>query len=130
MKQIAGSMKLELAQYREVASFAQFGSDLDQATQNQLSKGERLQELLKQGQYVPLPVEEQVIIIYAGIRGYLSKVAVSDVGKFEVAWLKHVKEAHPEILKEIKETGALSDELDAKVADIVGKFADGWAPSA
>merc|ERR1711968_331116 len=83
MKQIAGTMKLELAQYREVAAFAQFGSDLDAATQQQLTRGERLQELLKQDQYDPMPVEEQVVAIFAGVRGYMDKVAVKDIEEFQ-----------------------------------------------
>ena len=76
-------MKLDLAQYREVAAFAQFGSDLDAATQQLLNRGEKLTELLKQKQYVPMPAEEQVMVLYAGVRGYLDKVATSDIGRFE-----------------------------------------------
>ena len=83
MKQVAGSMKLELAQYREVAAFAQFGSDLDQATQNLLNRGTRLTELLKQGQYVPMSIETQVAVIYTGVRGYLDKMEPSHITKFE-----------------------------------------------
>merc|ERR1711965_758047 len=82
MKQVAGSMKLELAQYREVAAFAQFGSDLDAATQSLLNRGVRLTELLKQGQYVPMPSEEQVCVLYAGVRGYLDKVQTNEIGLF------------------------------------------------
>jgi len=123
MKQIAGRMKLELAQYREVAAFAQFGSDLDQTTQDQLNRGARLQELLKQPQYKPIPVEEQIVIIYAGVRGYLSKVEVSQVGAFEAAWVKHIKESHPQILDEIRTQLVLSKELDAKIGEVCGAFA-------
>ncbi len=83
MKQVAGSMKLELAQYREVAAFAQFGSDLDQATQNLLNRGVRLTELLKQGQYVPMGIESQVAVIFTGVRGYLDKLDPSQITKFE-----------------------------------------------
>merc|ERR1711990_204944 len=83
MKQVAGTMKLDLAQYREVAAFAQFGSDLDAATQQQLSRGERLTELLKQGQYVPMPIEHQVVVIYGGVRGYLDNVPVKSISDFE-----------------------------------------------
>lgn len=123
MKQIAGRMKLELAQYREVAAFAQFGSDLDQTTQDQLNRGARLQELLKQPQYKPIPVEEQIVIIYAGVRGYLSKVEVSQVGAFEAAWVKHIKESHPAILDEIRTKLVLSKELDTKIGEVCGAFA-------
>lgn len=84
MKQVAGSMKLELAQYREVAAFAQFGSDLDQATQNLLNRGVRLTELLKQGQYVPMAIEEQVTVIYAGVKGHLDKIDPSRITQFEL----------------------------------------------
>merc|ERR1711893_584732 len=83
MKQVAGSMKLELAQYREVAAFAQFGSDLDQATQNLLNRGVRLTELLKQGQYVPMAIEEQVAVIFAGVRGHLDKLEPARITRFE-----------------------------------------------
>merc|ERR1712124_149860 len=91
MKQVAGSMKLELAQYREVAAFAQFGSDLDAATQFTLNRGERLTELLKQGQYVPMDIAEQVATIYAGVRGHIDKLEPSKVTKFEEAFVVHVR---------------------------------------
>merc|ERR1719295_1955976 len=91
MKQVAGSMKLELAQYREVAAFAQFGSDLDAATQQLLNRGVRLTELLKQGQYVPMPIEDQVAVIYCGVRGFLDKVEPSKITAFEAAFVEHVK---------------------------------------
>jgi len=87
MKQVAGSLKLELAQYREVAAFAQFGSDLDAATQQLLNRGEKLTELLKQKQYIPIPAEEQVCILYAGVRGHLDKLVTSEIQKFEDLWL-------------------------------------------
>ena len=94
MKQVAGSMKLELAQYREVAAFAQFGSDLDAATQQLLNRGVRLTELLKQGQYVPMPIEDQVAVIYCGVRGFLDKVEPSKITAFEAAFIEHVKGSH------------------------------------
>jgi len=122
MRQIAGRVKLELAQYREVAAFAQFGSDLDQTTQDQLNRGARLQELLKQPQYKPIPVEEQIVIIYAGVRGYLSKIEVNQVGAFEAAWVKHIKEVHPGILQEIREKLILSKELDTKIGEVCAAF--------
>merc|ERR1719232_1325797 len=92
MKQVAGSMKLELAQYREVAAFAQFGSDLDAATQQLLNRGVRLTELLKQGQYVPMPIEEQVAVIYCGVRGFLDMIDPAKITEFEKQFLAHVQE--------------------------------------
>jgi F-type H+-transporting ATPase subunit alpha len=102
MKQVAGTLKLELAQYREVAAFAQFGSDLDAATQHLLNRGEKLTELLKQKQYVPIPAEEQVCILYAGVRGYLDKVMKSEIGKFEKLFMDHIKSKHSHILDSIR----------------------------
>ena len=99
MKQVAGSMKLELAQYREVAAFAQFGSDLDAATQQLLNRGVRLTELLKQGQYVPMPIEDQVAVIYCGVRGFLDKVEPSKITAFEAAFVEHVKGSHQVIFQ-------------------------------
>merc|ERR1712153_144958 len=98
MKQVSGSLKLELAQYREVAAFAQFGSDLDAATQYLLNRGARLTELLKQGQYVPIPFAEQVVVVYAGTRGFLDKLAITDIDEFQVGLVSHVKSSAPEIL--------------------------------
>merc|ERR1712110_785090 len=95
MKQLAGSLKLELAQYREVAAFAQFGSDLDAATQQLLNRGEKLTELLKQKQYVPMPVEEQVCVLYAGVRGYLDKVLTSEISAFEEKYLELIRSKAP-----------------------------------
>merc|ERR1712100_25286 len=94
MKQVSGTLKLDLAQYREVAAFAQFGSDLDAATQKQLNRGARLVEMLKQDQFVPISVEEQVVILFAGVRGHLDTVAVADVPAFEVAWRKFINDNH------------------------------------
>ncbi len=98
MKQVAGSLKLELAQYREVAAFAQFGSDLDTATQNLLNRGEKLTELLKQKQYVPMEIEEQVCILYCGVRGFLDKVQTSEINHFEKIFLEHLHSKHNHIL--------------------------------
>lgn len=128
MKQIAGTMKLELAQYREVAAFAQFGSDLDAATQQQLTRGERLQELLKQPQYVPFPVEQQVVIVYAGVRGYLDKFPVSAVGAFEKGWLQYVTSNHPEFFTEIKDTKEISKDLEARLKEAAKTFSATFSP--
>jgi proton translocating ATP synthase F1 alpha subunit len=122
MKQVAGSIKLFLAQYREVAAFAQFGSDLDQSTLDQISRGSRLQELLKQAQYSPLSMEEQVVIIFSGVRGYLDKIPLEQVKNFEPAWVKHVKDQHPDILKELRDTTQLSKELEGKLAKACGDY--------
>jgi len=119
MKQVAGSMKLELAQYREVAAFAQFGSDLDAATQQLLNRGVRLTELLKQGQYVPMPIEDQVAVIYCGVRGFLDKVDPSKITAFEAAFIEHVKGSHQGLLDQIRKDGTLSADSDAKLNEIV-----------
>lgn len=122
MKQVAGKIKLELAQYREMASFAQFASDLDAATQNLLARGARLTELLKQPQYHPLPVEEEVVAIYAGVRGYLDKIELKEVGAFEKKALTDMKANHPQYLKEIREKKEISEELDKKLAEFYDNF--------
>jgi len=115
-------MKLELAQYREVAAFAQFGSDLDAATQQLLNRGEKLTELLKQKQYVPMPAEEQVCVLYAGVKGYLDKIATSDISKFEQQYLAHLKSKHSNLLETIRKSGVLSDQSNAEVAAILEDF--------
>lgn len=115
-------MKLELAQYREVAAFAQFGSDLDAATQQLLNRGVRLTELLKQGQYVPMPIEEQVVVIYTGVRGYLDKLDPTKIGKFEEQFLQHVKTSHSNILSTIASEGQISADTDSKLKTIVSDF--------
>jgi F-type H+-transporting ATPase subunit alpha len=122
MKAVAGRLKLELAQYREVAAFAQFGSDLDTATQQLLNRGAQLTELLKQKQYVPMPAEEQVCVVYAGVRGYLDKVITADIAKFEQLYLQHLRANHPNVLKAIRETGELSKDTDAQLKSIVEQF--------
>uniref|UniRef100_A0A182TC06 ATP synthase subunit alpha n=1 Tax=Anopheles maculatus TaxID=74869 RepID=A0A182TC06_9DIPT len=122
MKQVAGSMKLELAQYREVAAFAQFGSDLDAATQQLLNRGVRLTELLKQGQYVPMAIEEQVAVIYCGVRGYLDKMDPGKITKFEKEFLAHVKTNEKALLQQIASEGKISDEADAKLKSVVTSF--------
>nr|CAG4641557.1 EOG090X03DA [Eurycercus lamellatus] len=122
MKQVAGSMKLELAQYREVAAFAQFGSDLDASTQQLLSRGVRLTELLKQGQYVPMAIEEQVPVIYCGVRGHLDKLDPSKITAFEKEFLAHIKTTHKDVLAAIAKDGKITDETDAKLKKIVTEF--------
>jgi F-type H+-transporting ATPase subunit alpha len=122
MKQVAGSLKLELAQYREVAAFAQFGSDLDAATQHLLNRGEKLTELLKQKQYVPMPAEEQVCSLYAGVRGFLDKVQTSEIGKFERLFLEHLKTKHPHVLDSIRTELKLVEKTDAELKSILEEF--------
>merc|ERR1712011_24736 len=122
MKQVAGSMKLELAQYREVAAFAQFGSDLDAATQQLLNRGVRLTELLKQGQYVPMAIEEQVAAIYCGVRGYLDKVEPSKITEFERKFMEHVKATQRPLLDQIGKDGHLSEASDAALKQVVTDF--------
>ncbi|CAN5377372.1 F0F1 ATP synthase subunit alpha [soil metagenome] len=127
MKQVAGSIKGELAQYREMAAFAKFGSDLDVSTQNLLARGARLTELLKQPQYSPLSVEEQVVSIYAGTRGYLDKVAVSDIGRFESELLARMHSNHSATLDAIRTQKALSKELEAELKAAIESFAKTFA---
>ena len=122
MKKVAGTLRLDLAQYRELAAFAQFGSDLDKATQQKLVRGERLVELLKQPQYQPMPVEEQVISLYAGTRGYMDDLPVEAVRKFEDGLLEFMRNQKADILNEIKETGDLSAELDKKISAAIDEF--------
>jgi len=127
MKQVAGSMKLELAQYREVAAFAQFGSDLDQATQNLLNRGVRLTELLKQGQYVPMAIEEQVAVIYAGVRGHLDKMDPGKIVAFEAEFVKHLRSSQQDMLKTIASEGKITDATDAKLKEVVTSFLAGFS---
>ena len=122
MKQVSGTMKLDLAQYREVAAFAQFGSDLDAATQQLLNRGEKLTELLKQKQYVPMPAEEQVCVLYAGVRGYLDKIATADIGRFEEGYLAYIRSKHQNTLDTIRNEGSLSAKTDADINAILTEF--------
>lgn len=122
MKKVAGSFRIDLAQYRELAAFTQFGTDLDRATQARLEKGKRITEILKQDQYSPMPVEEQVMIIYAAVNGHLADIAVEDVRRFERAFLKYMREQKPEIGKAIKETGELNAELENQLIESINEF--------
>jgi len=118
---------LELAQYREMAAFAQFASDLDPATQKLLNRGGRLTELLKQPQYSPMPVEEEVISIYAGVKGYLDKVEIRDVGRFEKSMLSEIKAKHPEILSAIASEKQISAQTEEKLKGFLDAFAKTFA---
>ena len=127
MKQVAGSIKLELAQYREMAAFAQFGSDLDAATQRLLNRGARLTELLKQPQFTPYPIEEQVVAIFLGVRGYLDKLAVADVRRFEAEVLRLMRAKHKDVLDAIRTGKQLTPELEQKLKSILEEFAKNFA---
>ncbi|MGB5948053.1 MAG: F0F1 ATP synthase subunit alpha [Parvibaculum sp.] len=127
MKQVAGKIKGELAQYREMAAFAQFGSDLDAATQRLLNRGARLTELLKQPQFSPLKVEEQVVVIYAGVNGYLDGLPVSDVGRYEEELLRAIRSSHAGILDAIRTEKQLSSDTEAKLKAVVESFTKAFA---
>ena len=119
MKQVAGRIKLELAQYREMAAFSQFGSDLDASTQRLLARGSRLTELLKQPQFSPVPVEEQVVSIFAGTRGYLDTIAVPDITRFEASMLRELRAMHPELLEAIRTEQEISPTVDKGLGDFL-----------
>jgi F-type H+/Na+-transporting ATPase subunit alpha len=127
MKQVAGKVKGELAQYREMAAFAQFGSDLDAATQRLLARGARLTELLKQPQFSPLKTEEQVVVIYAGVNGYLDPVPVTKVREFEDGLLRLMRESHADILNSIRDEKQISDTVGEKLKSAVTSFAKSFA---
>jgi F-type H+-transporting ATPase subunit alpha len=127
MKQVAGSIKLDLAQYREMAAFAQFGSDLDASTQQLLNRGARLTELLKQPQFSPLPVEEEVVSIYSGVRGFLDKLQVSDVQRFEEEFLRLMRSKYADILATIRTQKQLSPETEEKLKAILNEFSKSFA---
>jgi F-type H+-transporting ATPase subunit alpha len=127
MKKVSGSIKLELAQYREMAAFAQFASDLDASTQRLLARGARLTEVLKQGQFVPYPVEEQVVVIFAGVNGYLDGIGTGDVTRFEKALLDNVRANGTEILTAIRDSGDLSQETEDKLKAFLDKFTKAFA---
>jgi F-type H+-transporting ATPase subunit alpha len=127
MKQVAGRIKLELAQYREMAAFAQFASDLDPATQRLLARGARLTELLKQPQFSPMPVEEQVVSIFAGTRGYLDKIDTAAVNRYEAAMLSELKAKKPELLKSIRDKRELASDTEKELAGFLDNFAKTFA---
>src|SRR6478735_1191769 len=124
MKQVAGTLRLELAQFRELQAFAQFGSDLDKATQAQLARGQRLTEILKQAQYEPMDVEKQVLVIWAATNGYVDNIEIEDVRKFETDLLKFVENSHPGLLAAIAEKKSLTDEIKAGLKQVLEDFKD------
>jgi F-type H+-transporting ATPase subunit alpha len=119
MRQVAGSLRLNMAQFRELAAFAQFGSDLDKATLAQLNRGQRLTEVLKQDQYVPLPVEKQVAIIYAGTNGLLDDLEVNEVRPFEQSFFKFLDTSHGALLQKIRDKKAIDDEIKAELEKVI-----------
>src|SRR5512137_732781 len=129
MRKVAGSLRLDMAQYRELEAFAQFGSDLDKSTQRQINRGRRLVEILKQPQYVPMSAEKQVMILFAGTFGYLDEVPVDSVAEYEKQMLEFVGTKQPEILKEIKEKGIISDELEGKMKKALDQFKGMFQPA-
>jgi len=128
MRQVAGSLRLDLAQYRELAAFAKFGSELDKATQAQLARGERLMEILKQDQYQPLPVSKQILIIYAGVNGFLDEFPVEVLRRYEAELYQFVDERYPEVLREIEEKRELDDALIQRMNQILEEFKEVFTP--
>ena len=127
MKQVAGTLRLDLAQYRELAAFAQFGSDLDKATLAQLNRGQRMVELLKQDQYSPLPVEQQVLVIFAGTNGYVDEVPVNAVRKFESELLRFATSKYQSLLDDIKGKKQLDDDLKTRIKSALDEFKKSFA---
>jgi F-type H+-transporting ATPase subunit alpha len=130
MRQIAGTLRLDLAQYRELAAFAQFGSDLDKSSQAQLSRGRRLVEILKQGQYQPLPVEKQILIIYAGTNAFLDDLPVEQCRAFEESLYRFVENAHPGLLTQIREKKVLDDALRGEINNVLKEAKERFASAA
>jgi F-type H+-transporting ATPase subunit alpha len=127
MSKAASSLRADLSQYRELAAFAQFGSDLDPATQRQLARGERLMELLKQPQYSPWPLDHEVLLIYAGTRGYLDNVAVRQVARWRVEFLRYMDTSHPQVGRTILETGAWNDDIENSIKQGIMDFNATWS---
>jgi F-type H+-transporting ATPase subunit alpha len=122
MKQVAGTLRLALAQYREMAAFAQFGSDLDAATQRQLARGARLVEILKQPQYQPMPVEKQVLVIFAANNGYIDDYPVNVARRYEAEMMTFIESSHPGILAEVRDKKAIDNDLQAKIKGALDEF--------
>jgi len=126
MKKVAGTLRLDLSQYRELEAFAQFGADLDQATRRRLIRGERIVEILKQPQYSPMDVEDQVLVIFTATRGYLDDIPVNNIARFEREFLAYVHANYPELPEEIKKEGDLSAENEEKLVQIIKEFKEGF----
>jgi F-type H+-transporting ATPase subunit alpha len=125
-RQVAGRLRLDMAAFRELAAFAQFGSDLDKATQAQLNRGKHLQEILKQSQYQPLSMEDQVIEIYAGTHGYADNVPLEQMDRWETAILRYIETSHPEISKAIVEEKRISPEVEEKLEQALAEYMSTW----
>jgi F-type H+-transporting ATPase subunit alpha len=130
MKQVAGTLRLDLAQYRDLAAFAQFGSDLDKATQAQLNRGARLTELLKQPQYQPMPVEQQILVIWMGTKGFIDDIPLENVKKFERGMLAFVENAHAGLLDKIRQAPKLDNQLEEEMRTAVTEFKERFAAEA
>src|SRR5882724_4661093 len=126
MKQVAGTLRLDLAQFRELQAFAQFGSDLDKATQAQLARGQRLTEILKQPQYQPMDVEKQVLVIWSATNGYTDDIAIEDIRQFETGLLNFVENSHPGLLNNIREKKTLTDEIKTDLQQVLKDFEEMW----
>jgi F-type H+-transporting ATPase subunit alpha len=122
MKQVAGKLRLDLAQYRELVTFAQFGTELDRTSQAQLERGARLTEILKQDQYVPMTVENQILVIYAGNRGFLDEIEVSQVPKYEKKLIEYFDNEHQDLLKKITEKKVIDDDMDQAISKALTTF--------
>jgi len=122
MKQVAGTLKLDLAQYRELAAFAQFGSDLDKSTQAQLDRGVRLVELLKQPQFKPMSLSQEIVVLFAGTKGFIDKYDVDKVRVYEEQLLSFVESKHPDIMKEIEDKKIISSDLEKKMKEVMTSF--------
>jgi F-type H+-transporting ATPase subunit alpha len=129
MKQVAGSLKLDLAHFRELAAFTQFGSDLDKATIQQLERGKRLSELLKQGEGVPIDVEKQIVIIFAGTRGFLDEFPLENIGEYQNKLIEYVNTNYPDILREIIEKKKISEDLENKMKEMLTEFSEEFRSS-
>jgi len=127
MRTVAGSLRLDLAQYRSLAAFAQFGSDLDKASQAQLNRGQRLTELLKQNQFSPIPVEKQVLSLFAGVNGYIDDIPVSDVRRFEAELRSFAENGYPGVLQAIREKKELSPDIKQQVESLIKEFKQRFA---
>jgi F-type H+-transporting ATPase subunit alpha len=130
MKKVAGTLRTEMAQYRELEAFAQFGSDLDKATQRQLNRGRRLVEVLKQPQYKPIPAEKEIMILFAAANGYLDELPEKTVSEYEGRMLENMDSRHPDLLKRIKESGDINNELEGQLIKALDAFKAEFKPSA
>jgi F-type H+-transporting ATPase subunit alpha len=122
MRQVAGSLRLDLSQYRELAAFAQFGADLDRQTQARIGRGERIYEVLKQEQFKPMPAEEQAVSLYTAVNGYLDSIAVSDIVRFEKEFLDFLRKEHNELLAELREKKEITEEIETKLKKLIVEF--------